>query len=153
MPVMDGYEATEIVRRKTDGREVPIIAITAGVFDSDRERITASGMSGYIVKPYRAHLVLEKIRQFLNIEYEYIEEPATKRDDETIIAAGDMGDIPIELLKEMQHAVLTARLDVLSGLVRKLEQNNRHHAKQLNNFMRKYDYKSLFQALHLDNEL
>jgi two-component system sensor histidine kinase/response regulator len=53
MPVMDGFEAARQIRITEAGaeRRLPIIAMTAGVMEEDRERCTAAGMDGYIAKP------------------------------------------------------------------------------------------------------
>ncbi len=52
MPVMDGWEATIVIRKhEGDGRRVPIIALTAHVQDGDRNRWLAAGMDGYLTKP------------------------------------------------------------------------------------------------------
>lgn len=51
MPVMDGYEATKIVRSDTRFDDVPIIAMTAHAINDVRDNCMKIGMNGYITKP------------------------------------------------------------------------------------------------------
>ncbi len=67
MPVMDGLEATRKIRSGesvTIDAMVPIIAVTAHVMRGDRERCLASGMNGYIPKPFNARELIHSIEQF-----------------------------------------------------------------------------------------
>ena len=57
MPEMDGITATRIIRESTDlavPPGVPVVALTAHAQKSDRDRLLAAGMDGYVAKPYRA---------------------------------------------------------------------------------------------------
>jgi signal transduction histidine kinase/CheY-like chemotaxis protein len=52
MPDMDGYEASEEIRRREGGlRHVPIVALTASAIRGDEERALAAGMDAYVTKP------------------------------------------------------------------------------------------------------
>ena len=53
MPVMDGCQATRILRGllRDDARQVPIVAVTANAFAEDMERTVQAGMNDHVAKP------------------------------------------------------------------------------------------------------
>ena len=62
MPNMNGYQATEMIRKLPDERaEVPIIAMTANAFEEDRQAAFAAGMDDYLAKPIEIDKLLRKI--------------------------------------------------------------------------------------------
>jgi signal transduction histidine kinase/tetratricopeptide (TPR) repeat protein len=67
MPVLDGYEATKMLRR--DGmdavRGILVIAMTASAVQGDREKCLASGMNDYLAKPVRSGVLKKKLDQYL----------------------------------------------------------------------------------------
>ncbi|QUM80975.1 response regulator [Moritella sp. 5] len=66
MPVMDGFTATEHIRKWEKSFSVPqtpIIALTASVLDADIQRCFDVGMNDYVPKPFKKDLLIEKIEQ------------------------------------------------------------------------------------------
>ncbi|MEO8610264.1 MAG: PAS domain-containing protein [Chloroflexota bacterium] len=67
MPVMDGYEATRLIRtdEQTSGRHIPIVAITASAMLGVREKCLASGMDDYIAKPVSMDVLQTTLENWL----------------------------------------------------------------------------------------
>lgn len=64
MPVMNGYEATEAIRRSSheQAKTIPIIAMTANAFSEDMQHSLAAGMNAHISKPVDMKLLKKTIR-------------------------------------------------------------------------------------------
>jgi signal transduction histidine kinase len=65
MPVLDGLEATRIIRRNPRWKSLPIVAMTAHAMNGDRERCLAAGMTGYVSKPVHPSHLLKVIDEHL----------------------------------------------------------------------------------------
>jgi CheY-like chemotaxis protein len=63
MPVLDGYEATKLLRKDETEvvRKVLVIAMTASAIQGDREKCIAAGMNDYLAKPVKADLLKRKL--------------------------------------------------------------------------------------------
>ena len=71
MPVMNGYEATEIIREinRPDAVKVPIIAMTANAFTEDRIATKKAGMNEHLAKPLDIKLVIQTISRNVSACY------------------------------------------------------------------------------------
>ena len=67
MPVMNGYEATKMIRAldREDAKEVPIIAMTANAFTEDRIRAKEAGMDEHVAKPVDVELLIKVIHKLV----------------------------------------------------------------------------------------
>ncbi len=65
MPVMDGIQATRLIRRNLDRSELPIIALTAHAMVGDREKFLKAGMNDYVAKPIEERDLIEVLRRWL----------------------------------------------------------------------------------------
>jgi two-component system sensor histidine kinase/response regulator len=67
MPEMDGYQATETIRKQADdpGRRIPIVAMTANAMEGDREACLAAGMDDYLTKPVTSDKLVHMLGRWL----------------------------------------------------------------------------------------
>lgn len=68
MPVMDGYKATSEIRALANRAlsEIPIVAMTANAFDTDRQKCLEAGMNGHIAKPIDISKLFETLAEVFN---------------------------------------------------------------------------------------
>ena len=66
MPNMDGYRTTEEIRSLPDKcAQIPIVAMTANVFDEDKKKAYEAGMNGYIAKPIDTKAIFSTLGEIL----------------------------------------------------------------------------------------
>ncbi len=66
MPVMDGYEATRIIRAMPGQDTLPIIAMTANAMAGDREKCLAAGMNDHVAKPIDPELLFAALNTWVS---------------------------------------------------------------------------------------
>jgi CheY-like chemotaxis protein len=65
MPIMNGYEATKAIRKIAIGKNIPVIAVTAGAEKDERNKCINSGMNDYISKPIIRGTVEEVLAKWI----------------------------------------------------------------------------------------
>lgn len=70
MPVLDGYEATKLIRTDPNEavRNILVIAMTASAIQGDREKCLAAGMNDYLAKPVRSEVLKKKLDSYVGID-------------------------------------------------------------------------------------
>ena len=66
LPVMDGLEASRILKNDKTTGNIPIVALTASVMKSDIKNIYEAGCEDYIAKPIEVNEFIKKIAEFLD---------------------------------------------------------------------------------------
>lgn len=119
MPVLDGYEATRIIKQEST---CIIIALTANVFEEQRAAIFAAGCDDLIYKPFTEEELLEKIAQHLGVRYIYENEnnlpELIEAPTHTIkLTSNDLNIMPREWLLELAEAAKTLDDKLILNLI------------------------------------
>jgi CheY-like chemotaxis protein len=67
IPVIDGWEATRVLRQDPLTKNIPIIALTAHALADDRERAVEMGFTAYLAKPVEPRAVVAEVRRWLAV--------------------------------------------------------------------------------------
>ena len=128
MPIMDGKEAVNIIRKKKRGKEIPIIALTADAVPEHRTDVIESGVDEYLIKPIDDNLLWAAICSMLSINYKTTNSHASDsitdiknklRDQDTALSAAG-GNIELaeklfgEFLKDIEAASHSISINVSS---------------------------------------
>jgi PAS domain S-box-containing protein len=67
MPIMDGIEATQVIRSSEDPRirDIPIVALTAAIMSENHDRLDQLNINDYVLKPFKPHDLFERIRKHI----------------------------------------------------------------------------------------
>lgn len=130
MPVMDGYTTTRKIRQQSHLSDLPIIAISANVMDTDREQSRAAGMNDFIGKPLYAEKMFNVLARWIVpvkvVEYSDVDAMKKQKEQEStdfellrcikrkmnFAASRDNGDLHKRMLT-MFHKSLPDQADAL----------------------------------------
>ena len=85
MPNLDGLETTKILKKQDSTKDIPIIVISANVFEEDKQKVLDSKADSFLPKPFEEKDILNSLKKFLDIEFEN-----EKTIEETIVLEKDL---------------------------------------------------------------
>ena len=117
MPVLDGFEATQLIRSKTCYAALPIIALTAGVTKEEQEKCMAIGMSDFIAKPIDPKKLMSTLVHWIKpAEDVTIDETKTVYPPETqVVPILDLQNL-LAMLNNNQQLVTQLLLDFMINM-------------------------------------
>ncbi len=131
MPEMNGYEATEEIRKLNI--KTPVIAVTASAVKGEREKCLAAGMSDFLTKPFKKKDLLPVLERWLNVEdlelndADDVEELESIPEDDREIF--DL-DTAVEVFMGKKELVLKLLNDLLPRIENQLEQIKEYAGKK-----------------------
>ncbi|MEG4941069.1 PAS domain S-box protein [Microcoleus sp. F4-D5] len=139
MPIVDGYTAIKYIRKFPKSQETVIIALTASVFEEEREKVLMAGCNDFISKPFQQRDIFDKIAKYLGVKYIYeVVEPTSKKLLVETLSVEDLSEMSPQWLEQMYHAAYYLDTEVMNELILQIPESKASLSKALtdciNNF-------------------
>ena len=108
MPVMDGVQATALIKKLNKQEIPPIVAMTAYSMEEDRKRFLSKGLDDYLAKPIQATPLINKVKDWLDFEYEEVKKDllVPEKTEDLIINQNKLNQLNKYGGKELMYSVL-----------------------------------------------
>ena len=132
MPVMNGYEATKQIKASLKGQATVIIALTASVFEEQRQVILSAGCDDFVHKPFRSEHLLAKMSEYLGVRYLYEEkdEVGNRKNEQQHSSSSFILDpsclrvMPTEWVEQLHHAAAQGSDFLIYQLLTQIPEEN-----------------------------
>ncbi|MEB3283360.1 MAG: ATP-binding protein [Lyngbya sp.] len=155
MPVMNGYIATQKIKKSPAGQETVIIALTAQAFEEDRQYILSIGCDDFIRKPFQQQDILAAISRHLKAEYCYEEDSSTPENNNSepeeteqsnpVLDADLLQVMPREWIEKLsEYAAQCSDLSILQ-LIEQIPNQHSNLARALIQIVEEFRYDTIFE--------
>jgi len=159
MPVMDGIAATRMIRALPEGKKVKIVAVTASVFDQERQILLDAGVNDIVTKPYQDTDIFECMARYLGAEYDYTDKPIANRRVAKVeskhlieIQTSETRIIPEDLREELMAAVVSLDVEQSLEVILKIERLDKELAQNFRAMVDQFDFQAVMDYLNKENE-
>jgi PAS domain S-box-containing protein len=149
MPVMDGMEATRLIRKLPGGKSVKIVAVTASAFKEQREEMLSCGMDDFVRKPYRFNEIYESLTRQLGVKYIYADAAATEPSSDVTLTPEMLEVLPSDLRQELRDALESLEGERISAAIQQVPAYDAKLHGVLRYLVENYNYPAIIQALQV----
>lgn len=149
MPVMDGIDATRHIRLLENGINIPIIAVTASIYEEDQLIIHKVGCTDVLRKPVSVSQVFRKMAEHLDIRYVYEETSGIPAKQKRIkVRHKDLSGLSGPLIDELENAVLRLDSSEIKKLIKQASPDNPQTTEVLVELADDYRYDEILNIIN-----
>ena len=153
MPVLDGYEATQQIKRHLKGQATVIIGLTASALQQDQAIVLSAGCDDFVRKPFRVEILFEKLVEHLGVQFLYAEQSAIPEENlnEMIVDQNTLSQalkrIPTAWLEQLQKAAIKLNSDQMTQIINQICLSDAALGQQLTQLANDFRYDVILEAV------
>lgn len=153
MPVMDGKQAAQRIREieaeVSPDQHTSIVALTASVFDHEREEILSYGLDDFVTKPFYEEELFSRIARYLGLQLLREERPPESHFDKGAgaLTADRVAALPPEQIKTLQTALDRGDPDAAMVAVEQIRTRDAELASAMEKAIQNYDFDELLVVI------
>ena len=149
MPVMDGLEATQLIKQAEAGKSTAIAALTAHALDEEREQILAAGCDDFVRKPFREHEIFGVMGKHLGLRYVYQDTGAKEvpTEPDADLRPEQLAALPADLLSQLHDAAIELDRERILALIEQIKTIDAQMARVLETSVKKFALGPLLDLL------
>ncbi len=149
MPIMHGYEAAQQIKSHIDGQATVIIALTASVFEEQRQIVLTYGCDDFIRKPVKEHVIFDKLNEHLGIVFVYEDTPLPVESfpSSTPLQSEALKVMPTEWLQHLKQAATIAKPAAILALIGQIPPHEATLAAKLRHMVDQYQLEAIIQLV------
>lgn len=128
MPVMDGFQATRKIRKLKKLKDVLVIALSASVFEHNRQQSLDAGCDDFIPKPVRSETLFKKLRSHLKLKWIYDQESSdvAKTDSAAVVSPQPLIGPPPAIAAQLHDLAMMGDVQGILAQLEELEKSDGH---------------------------
>ena len=146
MPIMDGVEATKIIRTLPGGKDVKIVAVTASAFKEQQAEVQSAGMDDFVRKPYRFNEIYDCIARLLGVQFVYKNSVEEEKSLEALTSEM-LAKLPEVLRQDLKSALESLDANRIEAIVVQIAPYDQNLQKTIARMIGNYDYPGILKVL------
>ncbi|MEM9819156.1 MAG: ATP-binding protein, partial [Cyanobacteria bacterium P01_D01_bin.6] len=128
---------------------IPIIALTASVFEEKRAAVLAAGCDEFVRKPFREQVIFEKLAAYLGVQYEYqavkVDRANADSEPAELLTPDALQFMSVEWIQQLHKAAVQADATLLHQQIQQIPEQYNQLSQRLTYYVQQYDYDRIIE--------
>ncbi|TQV81438.1 hybrid sensor histidine kinase/response regulator [Aliikangiella coralliicola] len=152
MPVLDGYQATEQIKKTQSGKDTVVIALTASAFEEERVIVLSAGCDDFLRKPFRTEEMFELMVTHLGVQFIYEDSALSVSTGVKPLKVEDLAHLTPEVKSRLHDAAVCGDVGLLETIVSEIWPQNQKLASVLERMISQFEFEPIISLTQAPND-